>query len=396
MVLDRRHRTFIELLQDRDYDAGYMGKWQLGDETKPQRGFGEWVSTEGISDYSRFLASKGYTPDKPNATFSEWAVSELPWEASKPKFLEQRACDFIERHHQQPFILFVSFVEPHSPYNGPLNDEHGLDDVELDTTALLPPGDNIPLRYQLMREWQQAEAVLDRKRLPKLLFFGITPQEYRDIKRRYFGLVTMIDQSIGGILACLSRADLMDKTIIVYTSDHGDSLGAHHLFGKEVMFEEAARVPYFIRIPGLRRSVRIIHPVSHIDFLPTMLDLLNRPKPPQCAGRSRVALLRGETMAPENVFIEWSPNRMKVVKGTSLGRRRAIKRALEESTRAVVTPDGWKLCLRDKDLNELYNLNSDPIEAENIYEQDQYSAMVNHGRDAISRWQEEVDDHMNL
>ena len=101
-------------------------------------------------------------------------------------------------------------------------------------------------------------------------------------------------------------------------------------------------------------------------------------------------------MAPENVFIEWSPNRMKVVKGTSLGRRRAIKRALEESTRAVVTPDGWKLCLRDKDLNELYNLNSDPIEAENIYEQDQYSAMVNHGRDAISRWQEEVDDHMNL
>src|SRR5438105_1268129 len=294
------------------------------------------------------------------------------------------------------FIELLQDQDYDSAYNGPLNDEHGLDDVELDATALLPPSDNIPLRYRLMREWQQAEAVLDRKRLPKLLFFGITPEEYRDMRRRYFGLVTMIDQSIGGILSCLSHANLMDKTIIIYTSDHGDSLGAHHLFGKEVMFEEAARVPYFIRIPGLRRRMRIVQPVSHIDFLPTMMDLLDQPKPAQCAGRSRVPLLRGETMAPENVFIEWSPNRMKVVKGTSLGRRRAIKRALEESTRAVVTSDGWKLCLRDKDMNELYNLNSDPIEAENIYERVEHAAIIERGRDAIRRWQEEVDDRLNL
>ncbi len=396
VALDHRHRTFIELLQDQDYDPAYMGKWQLGDETKLQRGFRHWVSTEGISDYSRFLLSKGFIPDKPNGAFSERAVSELPLEASKPRFLEQRACEFIERHHQEPFILFVSFVEPHSPYNGPFNDEHALDDVELDATALLPPSDHIPLRYRLMREWQQAEAVLDRKRLPKLLFFGITPEEYRDMKRRYFGLVTMIDQSVGGILSSLSHANLMDKTIIVYTSDHGDSLGAHHLFGKEVMFEEAARVPYFIRIPGLRRSMRIVHPVSHIDFLPTMMDLLDQAKPAQCAGRSRVPLLRGETMAPENVFIEWSPNRMKVVKGTSLGRRRVIKRALEESTRAVVMPDGWKLCLRDKDMNELYNLNSDPIEAENIYEKVDHATIVDRGRDAIYRWQEQMDDDLKL
>ena len=394
--LDWRHPTFIELLQDQDYDPAYMGKWQLGDETKRQRGFRHWVSTEGISDYSRFLLSKGYAADKPNGVFSERAVSELPFEVSKPKFLEQCACEFIDRHHREPFVLFVSFVEPHSPYNGPLNDEHELDDVGLDATALLPPSDNIPLRYRLMREWQQAEALLDRKRLPKLLFFGITPDEYRDMKRRYFGLVSMIDQSIGGILSCLSHANLMDNTIIVYTSDHGDSLGAHHLFGKEVMFEEAARVPYFIHIPGLRRSVRIGHPVSHIDFLPTMMDLLGQPKPPQCAGRSRVPLLRGETMTPENVFIEWSPNRMKVVKGTALGRRRAIKHALEESTRAVVTPDGWKLCLRDKDMNELYNLNSDPIEAENIYQRVEHAAIIERGRDAIFRWQEEVGDRLNL
>ena len=87
---------------------------------------------------------------------------------------------------------------------------------------------------------------------------------------------------------------------------------------------------------------------------------------------------------------------MKVVKGTSLARRRAIKDALEESTRAVVTPDGWKLCLRDKDMNELYNLNSDPIEAENLYQNIEHATFIEHGRTAICHWQEEVDDHLNL
>src|SRR5207247_4198896 len=268
----------------------------------------------------------------------------------------------IEKHHRDPFILVVGFVEPHTPYNRPLNDEHPLDQIELDATATLPLSEDIPLRYRLMREWQQAEAVLDRKRLPDQYFFGVTPEEYRSIKQRYLGLVTLVDQSIGAILDCLERVGLTDDTIIVHTSDHGDNLGAHHLFGKEVMFEEAARVPYLIWLPDQRRDKVIPQPVSHIDFVPTLLDLLGQPKHPQCAGKSLLPLLHEEAQPLESVFIEWAPNRTKIKKGTSLAARRMIKRAVEESTRTVVSPDGWKLCLRDKDLNELYNLRDDPRE----------------------------------
>ena len=81
---------------------------------------------------ANFLISKGITPDKPNGRFSEVAVSNLPIELSRPKFLEKHACDFIEKHQRDPFILVVAFVEPHSPYNGPLNDVNPLDEVELD------------------------------------------------------------------------------------------------------------------------------------------------------------------------------------------------------------------------------------------------------------------------
>jgi len=394
--LDPRFRTFAELIGADSYHSAYMGKWQLGDEAKQQRGFRDWISTEGVSDYSRFLGLRGYTPDKPNGSFSERLVSQLPLDISKPRFLEEHACEFIEKHRRDPFVLFVSFVEPHSPYNGPLNLEHALEDVELDVTAIAPVNDNIPLRYKLMREWQQAEAILDRKRLPNLYFFGVTPDEYRAMKQRYLGLVTMVDQSIGGILSCLEQAGLSDDTIVVHTSDHGDKLGAHHLFGKEVMFEEAVRVPYLIRLPGQRQGLRVVQSVSHIDFLPTLLDLLGELKPDQCAGKSLAPLLQGETMPPEAIFMEWSPNRFKVMKGTKLASRRTIKRAMNESTRALISPEGWKLCLRDQDLNELYNLQTDPIEAHNLYHQADYRAIVDQATRAILSWQQTTGDTLKL
>src|SRR5213078_2077328 len=348
--LDRRFRVFPELMEDRDYRAAYIGKWHLSEEGPTGRGFDEWVSTDDHGDYTNFLISQSITPDKQNGRFSELAISNLPIELSRPKFLEQHACEFIEKHQRDPFILVVGFVEPHSPYNGPLNDEHPLDQVDLDATATRPESEDIPLRYRLMREWQQAEALLDRERLPSQLFFGITPDEYRSIKQRYLGLVTM--------------------------------------------FEEAARVPWLIRLPGQTRQKMISHPVSHIDFVPTLLELLEQSNHPQCAGKSLLPLINDATALPNNVFLEWAPNRTKVKKGSRLARRRLIKRAVEESTRTIVSPDGWKLCLRDRDLNELYNLKDDPFETRNLYLDPQYASVVSRFTTEICGWQEATNDKL--
>jgi arylsulfatase A-like enzyme len=394
--LDRRFLVFPELMGDNEYRTAYIGKWHLGEEGPIGRGFEQWVSTDDYGDYTNFLVSKGIAPDKPNGRFSELAISSLPIDLSRPKFLEKCACEFIEKRRRDPFILVVGFVEPHSPYNGPLNEENPLENVDLDVTATLPETEDIPLRYRLMREWQQAEAVLDRERLPTQLFFGVTPEEYQSIKQRYLGLVTLVDQSIGAILTCLERFGLTSDTIVVHTSDHGDSLGAHHLFGKETMFEEAARVPLLVRLPGQTRAKTIQQPVSHIDFVPTLLDLLGQASHPQCAGKSLLPLINEEAVSSGNVFLEWAPNRTKIKKGTKLARRRIVKRAVEESTRTVVTPDGWKLCLRDKDLNELYNLNDDRFETRNLYTDRQYASVISRLTDEIHRWQESTKDKLKL
>lgn len=393
--LDPQFQVLPELLQDKEYRTAYMGKWHLGDEAQAQRGYEEWISTEYVSDYSKFLSEMGLTPDKPDGSFSALSISELPLQLSKPRFLEKHALQFIERHRDEPFILVVAFAEPHSPYNGPFNNEHLLSEVEWDFKAPASLRD-IPLRYRLMQEWQQAEAELDRKRCSDLFFFGTTPEECKSIKQRYWGLVTLVDQAIGSILDCVERAGLIDDTIIVHTSDHGDMLGNHRLFGKEVMFEEAVRVPYLIRLPNERRCRIIEQAVSHIDLIPTVLDLLGQAPAKQCPGTSRLPLIRGEPMPSENIFIEWAPNRTKIKKRTGLAPRSMIKKAIEESTRTVISPDDWKLSLRDKDLNELYNLHHDPGETRNLFADTQYAAIISRLTDEIHRWQESVNDSVSV
>ncbi len=113
--LDRRFHVFPEFMEDKDYRAAYIGKWHLGEEGPVGRGFEEWVSTDDHGDYTNFLISEGITPGKQNGRFSELAISNLPIELSRPKFLERHACEFIEKHRGDPFILVVGFVEPHSP-----------------------------------------------------------------------------------------------------------------------------------------------------------------------------------------------------------------------------------------------------------------------------------------
>jgi len=394
-ALPRKFRCLPELLADSDYRTGYFGKWHLGDEFAAQRGFEEWASIEeyfksavsdrkieGVSDYTKFLLAKGYKPDLGHGKyFGRSFVSTLPFEVSKAKFVETRACEFLEHHRSEPFVMFVAFIEPHPPYNGPFNNEHSLDTISLDPSAADTFGDDVPMRYRLRQE-------LFRNRLR-------SPEKYREIKQKYLGLITQIDRCIGPILAKLDDLGLSEHTTIVLTSDHGDMMSAHGILGKTLMFEQSARVPYLVRVPG-QRPLHCSGPISHIDFAPTMLDLLGKPSDSQCVGQSRANLIRGETSSPEMVFLEWSPGKDKIRKATKLASKEQIKQSLSESTRAVVSPDGWKLCLRDKDKNELYNLRDDPEERTNLYYKNTQTDVISRLTGEIHRWQERTNDTLKV
>jgi arylsulfatase A-like enzyme len=291
----------------------------------------------------------------------------------------------MERHRRDAFILFVAFLEPHSPYNGPLNTEHRDDEVEFNATSTRKFGPDIPLRYRLRQEYMEAN-------------FGTTLDDYRPIKRNYFGLVTQIDRSIGAILGKLDSLGLANDTIVVHTSDHGDMMGDHRLFDKQVMFDPSARVPYLVRLPGQTRQHRVAQPVSQIDFVPTMIDLLGAPVHPQCTGRSRARLARGDSMPAETIFAQWSPNvgRERLLKGTSLAAPEAVARGIMESTRTAISPEGWKLNLRDTGEHELYPLTDDPLELRNVFGRAENRATTQRLRAEIESWQSRTADTLKL
>ena len=394
-----------ELLNDPDYRTAYIGKWHLGDEIFAQHGFEEWVSIEDMyakyygegrdrskrSDYHHFLIEHGCKPGRGNE-FSRGFAARRPLEQCKPKFLEMKACEFMRSRRNEPFILYVNFLEPHMPFFGPLDNEHNPEMVDLPANFNDPLEENEPLRYRLLREHYRRKGFEghDLK----------TESGWRRLIANYWGLVTQVDLSVGAILRTLEELALADNTIVVYTSDHGDMMGSHCMIAKGVMYEEAAKVPWLMRIPQMGRKGRVVKsPISHIDMVPTLLELMGSTSNEALAGQSLVPLLQGGKVDENYVFIEWSlgPEAVRYIKGGSrIASPEEIHRVSQERTRTVISPDGWKLCLSDVDKCQLFNLKKDPGETTNLFDSGRHRDVISRLTKRIYQWQEKVQDKVKV
>jgi arylsulfatase A-like enzyme len=376
-------RTLAEYLPD-SYATAHVGKWHLGDELNPQHGFREWRSIEDgyaahysipedrtrVSDYHRFLARAGFPPDcqghggKP-AHFSRTFAAGLAEPYTKAAFVASEAARFLrERRDGQPFFLSISTLEPHPPTFGPLN---GLHDP-----AAIPVGSafGVPVDSGASRH--------NRRRAERVRTEGYhnhplgTEAEWRRLRANYYGLVTLVDRAFGTVLEALEASGQAENTVVVYTSDHGDMLGDHGLVQKGVFYEEAIRVPLLVRVPWLsskRADVRA--PISQVDLAPTFLELLELTPPGRVDGHSRAGWLRSGSPPAENeVVVEWTESRDHA-----------------EDGRSLITASGWKLNLYRDDVPELYDLNDDPTELNNLANGPAHRGRVLDLADRLKRWQ---------
>lgn len=391
-----------ELLADPEYRTGYMGKWHLGDEIFSQHGFTEWISIEDgyrkyygaqrdknrRSDYWQYLHDLGYAGDDGEGYYTRGFASRLPIEQAKPKFLEQRAVQFLQQHRNEPFMLCVNFLEPHMPFSGPLNDLYDPEALPLPKNFLDPLEENEPLRYRLLRQNYISKG-----------FGGVdltTEKGWRRIMANYYGLVTQVDRSVGGILAELERLHLADNTIVVFTSDHGDMMASHQLLAKTVMYEESVRIPWLMRVPALGKKQRLLKGrYSHIDLVPTLLDLLAE-KSSDLPGQSLLPMLKKGQTAQQPVFIQWNGAEGEVPSTTSANLKEEAKRVHDSAIRTVITQDGWKMCLSERDNHQLFDLNRDPHETTNIYDQNRNGKKIKELRGMILRWQQNVQDPVQI
>ncbi|MBM3933224.1 MAG: hypothetical protein FJ319_02810 [SAR202 cluster bacterium] len=406
-VLDAGIKTMGELAWA-GYTKGYHGKWQLGDERTPKRGFTDWRSMEDgygefdthehdaneVSDYHKFLVAHGFTPKEKKSgsekkIFSRKTSSTMPEQYTKAAFLGNEAVRFLKETGDRPFILYTSFLEPHAPFNGPLNDMYPRDNLNTGPAFLRPPPADASIRNRMMAaHWREkGHSGQDLT----------TEAGWREIRARYFGLVTLVDRQVGRIMRALDETGQADNTIVVYTSDHGDMQGDHCLLTKTVLYEEAVKVPYIIRAPWIGNG-KVPGRVSNIDLVPTLLELMGEDAPANLHGKSLVPVMKGKkTLADNDVVVQWSDN-FKDRSGQSSAEfpPDVVSRVSAAPWRSIVTGDNWKLNLSADDQPELYDLNTDPHELDNKFDDPAQKPRIRAMAARVGEWQARNGDTVNV
>lgn len=188
-----------------------------------------------------------------------------------------QAIKLLEEHKDKPFFIAAGFYKPHCPWITPKKyfDLYSMDQIKLPE---LTPRSNYP-----------RPALASTNPWP---YFGVTPDQARECKRAYYAAISFVDAQIGRLLDAVDRLGLADNTVIVFWSDHGYHLGEHGLWFKQSCFEEAARVPLIVCLPGKKNagqtSPRL---VELLDLYPTLADLASLTPPKDLQGTSLKPLL---------------------------------------------------------------------------------------------------------
>lgn len=315
-------RTFSEVLAANGYVNGMCGKWHMGEDDKAQAGFSYWATVPG-----------GGGPYA-DPEFVHNNVREKI-KGFKTDIQTDFALDFLNKHHGNPFLLYVPFYAPHTPYN--MQPER---DRSLHADSKFPCFPDVP-----QHPWQN-------KGLSKL-------HGSRDAKLAYSALVSGADYNIGRVLKRLEDLRVRENTVVIFLADQGWNSGHHGVWGKGNgtvpfnMYEESIRVPLIWNHPGrIRAGHKIDAMVSSYDFYPSLLDYLGIADQPdrRRVGRSYAPFLRDQKPEWRNrLYFEYA-----YVRATRTRNLKYIERA-----------DGYP--------SELFDLEADPAETRDVIADPSYT-----------------------
>jgi uncharacterized sulfatase len=247
-----------------------------------------------------------------------------------------------------PWVLVVSYDEPHHPYVCPPEFLANYEDAELPTPETYDTGfDGKPL---VQAEWSE--------------WLNLSESDLAYHQRLTFAATEFVDSEIGRVLEAVQG---LDDTYVLFTSDHGNQLGAHGLMWKGPwMYEESIRVPLLVRGPGLAEGTTVSEVVSHLDILPTLMDIAGIPIPPIMDSRPMTGLLRGVQDANgegRQAHIEF--NRFQLDRD-DFGAFYPIR---------CIVDGTMKLVINLFDIDELYDLETDPLERVNLIDNPAYAVI---------------------
>jgi len=341
--------TFAHRLQDAGYATGYAGKWHLDGEGKPQ-----WAPERdfGFAD-NRFMFNRGhwkqfeFVDGKPRVKARgkngepTYGVRGADEESFATDWLTDRAIEFIEENHEKPFAYMLSIPDPHGP-------------------------DTVRAPYDTMFDDAKVRKPRTYDKDPDLAPSWAKPSKRCSWKMaRYHGMVKCIDDNVGKLIASLRDRGLYDRTVVVFTADHGDMRGEHGRQNKGVPMEASGKVPFVIRCPeSIAADTRIDLAMNTTDFMATILGLLQVEGSGREEGRDLSGLLAGseEIAGVDDVTF-----------------MRSTGKGSDDTTGWVAAVSSThKLILSDRDEAWLLDLEHDPDELRNFIGDPDQEATVRH------------------
>lgn len=264
-----------------------------------------------------------------------------------------RAVQWIDNYHgTAPFFLWVGFPGPHEPYDPPkrfldMYEGRQMPPASGSYADLTDPAKQVPWETKAY-----ADFIENGSGDHKLALSKATPETIAETRRHYAANVTAIDEKVGDILDALERRGLLDNTIVVFTSDHGDTLFDHGVPYKWTPYEGSVHVPLIVRYPkAFARGLRTDRMTSLLDVVPPLFEQASLPVPPNRQWRSASAALA-------NVPEKDPPRYAYCVHGGD---------QFNPSTWIMVASDKWKYVhYINSESRQLYDLENDPGELRNL------------------------------
>jgi arylsulfatase A-like enzyme len=339
-------------LQAAGYHTAYFGKWHVERSNQLERfGFDVYEVKRYRQRKDLFVKSaplelRGAVSHKGYDDFLLYGVTDRPVEEMSEYQLYRDSIGFLRRaalDPDRPWALFISTEAPHDPYLVPRAYYERYDPAAMPRPASFK--DNLAHRPGIYRRIQQ-------------VWQAMAWPQFAQATACYYAFCSMVDDQIGRLLAVLDELEQLEQTLIIFTSDHGDYLGAHRLMLKGIPpFEEAYRVPLILTGPGVPKGRIVDNIVSHLDLAPT-LTLLTVGSDFPSQGRSLLPLLgSGNAQWRDEAYAECHGQRFYY-------------------TQRVIWQDSWKYVFNGFDIDELYDLDSDPHELHNLAADPAYRVML--------------------
>ena len=292
--------------------------------------------------------------------------TSIPEEFYPTTYVKQKTMEYIDQHAaaegSQPFFLMASFPDPHHPFTPPGKYWEMYKPTDMELPASFDYGNvEPPPHVKWAREARQSgEAVTNSQNA-----FAVYEQEVLEARALTCGMIAMIDDAVGEILAKLEEASLSDNTIVIFTADHGDFLGDHGLMLKgPAHFEGVTRVPFIWAEPDAQAHTTTTL-AGTVDIAQTILDRAQVEPYNGIQGRSLVNAInnRKDPEAVDSIIVE--DDQQRVYFGYKNPPR--IRTLITDRYRLTVS--------RGEDWGELYDRENDPIEMENLFNDPGYSGV---------------------